>query len=468
MANNQLIELFDLDQANGRLTEAEFQEMIDSYDPSFSAAPAIIGHKNDYPKSTLIPANAWVRSISRVGNKMYGIYSDVGQITAKAPAIYKEFADSVAFFKEAVAKKLYSKRSIGVSKRLKNNKLVTYLDHVGYLGAQLPAIKGMADHEFKALPNSDEFGELVFASDSGHETTEIEMATNTERTFAEMTPEEQVDFDKLLAALRELYNLETDATLANVTGAVLNEIGENEIANEQAVAIASVATTPGTSMSTWNDKVKPFLEGVVRAKREKKHDNEFAEMKENIATLAASLKQFADASQSTTVTKGTEGGSAATQTTEVTSSPVESTSVSDADATTAAQTAIQTLKDKSISLPSWEEAQNGVTLADLFTTLAKVKQGAGSALDALMSFLTLLPQVAELMDIGEIVDLENFVEDKRKERRGDTSKTPGVHIAEAVKDEDLLFTEEYAEADKYAKDHNVSFEIAVTKIRESR
>jgi len=100
-------------------TESDLDRMVSTYDPNNHEAPVVIGHP-----VTNHPAYGWVRKLKRSGSALLGKFSQVEP----------QFA-------ELVEAGRFKKRSISV-----------YPDgglrHVGFLGAQPPAVKGLADIAF--------------------------------------------------------------------------------------------------------------------------------------------------------------------------------------------------------------------------------------------------------------------------------------------------------------------------------
>ncbi|MFZ5986918.1 MAG: hypothetical protein ACOYWZ_07325 [Bacillota bacterium] len=105
-------------------TEADLDKIANGYDPKKHEAPIVIGH----PK-TNAPAFGWVEKLKRVGDTLY--------------ALPKQLAND---FVEMVNKGLFKKRSISLYPD-------GTLRHVGFLGAQPPAVKGLPDVEFKEDEN---------------------------------------------------------------------------------------------------------------------------------------------------------------------------------------------------------------------------------------------------------------------------------------------------------------------------
>lgn len=100
-------------------TTGDLERMATQYDPAKHEAPMVIGH----PKANA-PAWGWVKKLKVVGNKLLAL---PGQV---AP----EFAEMVQAGR-------FKKRSIAVYPD-------GTLRHVGFLGAQPPAVKGLQDIEF--------------------------------------------------------------------------------------------------------------------------------------------------------------------------------------------------------------------------------------------------------------------------------------------------------------------------------
>ena len=117
-------------------------DLAESYDPSLSEAPAVIGH----PKLTA-PAYAWAKSFEVKDGLVY----------AKLDQINPEFA-------EAYNAGSYKKRSLSIylPESPGNPKPGHYYArHIGFLGAAAPAIKGLPDVSF--AESNGEHGAIEFA-----------------------------------------------------------------------------------------------------------------------------------------------------------------------------------------------------------------------------------------------------------------------------------------------------------------
>ena len=111
-------------------SETDLDTIASSYDPQQHEAPIVIGHPE-----TNAPAYGWIEKIKRVGDRLIAFPKQVSS----------EFA-------ELVKTGAFKKRSISITPDLQ-------LNHVGFLGAAAPAVKGLKDVEF-----AENVDELEFAS----------------------------------------------------------------------------------------------------------------------------------------------------------------------------------------------------------------------------------------------------------------------------------------------------------------
>ena len=123
-------------------TEADLAATVDAYDPAIHEAPIVVGHPKDNG-----PAYGWVRSLAFAEGELT---ADVDQVD---PA-FVEMVQAGRFKKRSAS--FYAPTSPQNPKPG-----VYYLRHVGFLGAQPPAVKGLRDVAF-----SDQDEEVVeFADD---------------------------------------------------------------------------------------------------------------------------------------------------------------------------------------------------------------------------------------------------------------------------------------------------------------
>lgn len=100
-------------------SDADLDTIASTYNPTNHEAPVCIGHPKDNA-----PAWGWVKSVTREGSSLFA-----------------EIGDLVDEFSEMLSKKMFKKRSISLYPDLS-------LRHIGFLGAQPPAVKGLADFKF--------------------------------------------------------------------------------------------------------------------------------------------------------------------------------------------------------------------------------------------------------------------------------------------------------------------------------
>jgi len=128
-------------------SQSDLEKIASSYDPAISEAPIVIGH----PKSN-DPAYGWIDSLKVNGDKLI----------ASASNIVPEFLD-------AVKQGLFKKRSVSLNPD-------NSLRHVGFLGAALPAVKGLADLQFSELPEEN----LIEFTDCQLPTADFQLPTGDE------------------------------------------------------------------------------------------------------------------------------------------------------------------------------------------------------------------------------------------------------------------------------------------------
>lgn len=107
----------------GEFTEADVQQIVDNYDPKTEEAPIVLGH----PKNN-DPAFGWVESLAR-----------------KGPLLLAKFKQVVPEFAEAVNAGRYKKVSVRLARDEKKGWILKY---VGFLGAAIPQVQGLAPITF--------------------------------------------------------------------------------------------------------------------------------------------------------------------------------------------------------------------------------------------------------------------------------------------------------------------------------
>ncbi|WP_198086641.1 hypothetical protein [Variovorax sp. E3] len=110
-------------------SQADLDEMIANHE--LGAAPAVLGHPKKHEtveEKTGAPAYAWTQAYKREGD-----------------VLFAQFADINPAFEAGVKSKAYRNRSLSVFKDPQHGWRVR---HVGWLGAEPPAIEGLAPVEF--------------------------------------------------------------------------------------------------------------------------------------------------------------------------------------------------------------------------------------------------------------------------------------------------------------------------------
>lgn len=201
------------------------KEVVASYDPATHESPAVIGHPKDNH-----PAYGWVKALS----------FDEGSGT-----LYANFEQVDPTFEAMLKAGRFKKRSASFyppTHPSNPTKGKPYLRHVGFLGAQPPAVKGLPDMAFSELSGEQdcpivEFAELPFVTnpniraDTGTDT----LPAITKDTFmnTKTTPEQPADAsDAAFHHLAQDNTAKTAESGADATGKDHSEL----VAKEQALA----------------------------------------------------------------------------------------------------------------------------------------------------------------------------------------------------------------------------------------
>ena len=132
--NDQWIEIFsagshtDSDGRAQTVTREYIENAASNFDATLHEAPIVVGH----PKNNL-PAFGWVKSLRVNGDRLEAQFSDVDPE-----------------FEQLVSEGRFKKRSASfyVDPATAPANRTPYLRHVGFLGAQPPAVKGLRDIQF--------------------------------------------------------------------------------------------------------------------------------------------------------------------------------------------------------------------------------------------------------------------------------------------------------------------------------
>lgn len=125
-------------------TEQMLRAAVAAYDPALHEAPIVVGHPKDNG-----PAYGWVKSLS---------FDDSGAIVVDAQQVDADFSEMVQAGR-------FKKRSASwyLPDSPTNPKPGTlYLRHVGFLGAQPPAVKGLKEVAFAEEEGVVEFSDVTY------------------------------------------------------------------------------------------------------------------------------------------------------------------------------------------------------------------------------------------------------------------------------------------------------------------
>lgn len=129
-------------------SESQLKQAVAAYDPAIHEAPIVVGHPTDNG-----PAYGWIKALS---------FGEDGMITAEPEQVDAAFSEMVAagrFKKRSASWYLPGSAAHPLKGTDRHNTL--YLRHVGFLGAQPPAIKGLKDVSF-----SEDEGIIEFTDSS--------------------------------------------------------------------------------------------------------------------------------------------------------------------------------------------------------------------------------------------------------------------------------------------------------------
>jgi hypothetical protein len=444
------IEIFDAAKSGGRATISDVREMAESYDPNYSAAPATIGHTDDYDRkpNSKIPVGAWVEKVKQDGSKLFASFKFPDEITVAIPDEFKELAGMPAFFKQAVNNKLYSKRSVGIS----NKDGKKYLHHVAYLGGQLPQCKGMADQTF-----TEELSGLVctFSDQNFTEISEQPMsikvtgfkkavqAMNKTLTRADVIafaeaidpadPNAEKEVDQLLEAIREMYGLPEDADVGQCLGALKAEQAEVVAASAGAAAVAAALTAPVGGMPL----------------------SMYTELTKQIQAVSTKVDKFAEATPATPTVPATPAAPAA----DAKPNDVKDTGTIDAlpltpdQVTSEVNDAVTTLKGLNVWIPAWDEGADGNKFTDVLAQAAVVPFGDGSLLDGITTALSSLPNIAQMSEVADQFILTDNYNESKKSKKSNT-------VSIATGNRPLGSVSEDAAIEAYAEKNSVSYSEA--------
>jgi len=205
-------------------TEADLDTITTNYDEKKHTAPVVIGH----PKSNY-PAYGWVKNLKRIGN-----------------VLYAELSDCRDEFKEIVQTGLYKKVSASFYED-------GSLRHIGFLGAQPPAIKGLPQIEFSDSENFVEFTEI----DDWVLESKFKTLKGILRRLREWIIEKEgVDAADKIAGNYDIDRLEDAVTVKtnSYEEGIINDTGENKM--DELTRLKNENEDLKTKVTDFSEKVK--------------------------------------------------------------------------------------------------------------------------------------------------------------------------------------------------------------------
>jgi hypothetical protein len=202
----------------GNYSEADVQQIADSYDPAKHESPVVLGH----PKNGA-PAYAWVSKLKNV----------TGTLMAKLHQVEPAF-------REAFLAGRYKKRSVALYKATDGK---YGLRHLGFLGADVPEVKGLADAAFSQA----EFQSIEFDEENTMADDNKSIADKVREALREMfgTPTPQPAFSE--DRVKDLILAENKKTEAKFAADLAAERALREAAETQFAEYKKTQTLAGLS-----------------------------------------------------------------------------------------------------------------------------------------------------------------------------------------------------------------------------
>jgi len=205
------------------VTPEYLNQLAGNYNPALHEAPAVIGHPE-----TDAPAYGWVSSVRVKDGKLEVL-----------------FADNDPEFERMVREGRFKKRSLKIYNDPKTapGGLAPYLAHVGFLGAQAPAVKGLKNIHFNEASGFDLeiAGDITFSE--GDKKVDQKEKEELERTIGE----------RVRAFFQEKFGAKEDNKSANA-------FSEADVKKLVSDAVAAVETKFSSQMSELEKKNKTLEE----------------------------------------------------------------------------------------------------------------------------------------------------------------------------------------------------------------
>lgn len=238
-------------------SEADLAATAAAYDPALHEAPIVVGHPRDNA-----PAYGWIRALS----------ASAAGLEAQPQQVDPAFAELV----QAGRFKKISASFYAPDSPANPVPGVYYLRHVGFLGAQPPAVKGLREPSFAA----DEQGVVEFG-DAWDEATVARLMRNLREwllakfdaaTADQVVPQYEVAGLERAAneAINKEMGLGPDGEPAVPVSAPRADFGESPAPSPQP-AETSVTPEQAAALQAENERLKAQLEAGAKAARQARH-----------------------------------------------------------------------------------------------------------------------------------------------------------------------------------------------------
>lgn len=266
-----------------RLDSGRLQQIAESYDAKNYEAPVVVGH----PKDNL-PAYGWVKNLSVENNSLFA-----------------EFGEVDTGFRQAVKDGRYKK--ISASFYTPNSEFNPtpnkwHLRHVGFLGAQPPAIKGLQPVAF----SEEEKDTLIFEGEVNfseilktQESVQIEQPVQAEQSAEKISISTNgVEMEKQLAEMQKKLD-EANSKLASLEKEKAKQ--ETDILIKENADFAESLIKEGKILPVFKETVVKVLNVLSDNKTA-----DFSENNQDLNSIKTSFKDYLNASKVSELIKSTD------------------------------------------------------------------------------------------------------------------------------------------------------------------
>ena len=228
----------DIAGVQREFTDADLAEIVASYDPALHEAPLVVGH----PRIDA-PAWGWVKSLQAVAGRLVAIPDQVQAAFGEAVASGADKKVSAAFYAPTDTHNPTPGR--------------WHLRHVGFLGAQPPAIKGLAGPAFGEGDTLDAAVVIEQDADTDPEPHPTDPITQEQTVTPEEIAALKQQNDELKRQLDAAQQREAEATETAAAAARANRTAEHAAFAEGLVSAAKVPETDKGAIVAMADALHP-------------------------------------------------------------------------------------------------------------------------------------------------------------------------------------------------------------------